>query len=64
MVDCTACIRSRANNVDKEFGWKNRHLARTPEGGNRTNLNAAWFVSHCATVARREKYVKSKVNSF
>ena len=48
----------------KEFGWKNRHLARTPEGGNRTNLNAAWFVSHCATIARREKYVKSKFNSF
>merc|ERR1719242_1560108 len=43
----------------KEFGWKNRHLTRTPEGGNRTNLNAAWFVSHCATIARREKYVKT-----
>ena len=28
----------------REFGERNRHLA-----GNRTELKAAWFVSHCAT---------------
>ena len=44
----------------KEFGWKNRHLAKGPSEGNRTKLHAAWFVSHCATVARREKYVKGR----
>lgn len=39
----------------KEFGWKNQHLAH-----NRTNkANAAWFVSHCATQARRERYAKA-----
>ena len=43
----------------KEFGWKNRHLAKTGNPQNRTHLQAAWFVSHCATVARREKYVKA-----
>jgi len=43
----------------KEFGWKNRHLAKGPSEGNRTKLHAAWFVSHCATVSRREKYVKA-----
>lgn len=42
----------------KEFGRKNKHLARSATG-NRTNLQAAWFVSHCATQARREKYAKS-----
>ena len=41
----------------KEFGLKNKHLARS--AGNRTKLQAAWFVSHCATQARREKYAKS-----
>jgi len=44
----------------KDFGWKNRHLAKMPGDGNRTALHAAWFVSHCATIARREKYVKCK----
>jgi len=37
----------------KKFGRENKHLAR----GNKEN-KAAWFVSHCATQARREKYVK------
>ena len=41
----------------KEFGRKNRHLA-----GNRTELKAAWFVSHCATQARRERYAKMMRN--
>lgn len=41
----------------KDFGWRNRYLATNK--GNRTILHAAWFVSHCATVARREKFVKS-----
>ena len=41
----------------KEFGIKNRHLAKTNK--NVTSLQAAWFVSHCATQARREKYAKS-----
>ena len=44
----------------KEFGLKNQHLART--GKNVTSLRAAWFVSHCATQARREKFVKSMQN--
>ena len=35
-----------------QFGRDNRHLA----GGKRAA--AAWFVSHCATQARRELYVK------
>ncbi len=37
-----------------DFGENNRHLAH-----NRTGNKAAWFVSHCATQARREKYAKS-----
>ena len=36
----------------RQFGERNRHLAA---GKNKT---AAWFVSHCATQARREMYVK------
>lgn len=32
----------------REFGQRNRHLA----GTNRTELKAAWFVSHCATQVR------------
>ncbi|XP_023320067.1 alpha-(1,3)-fucosyltransferase C [Eurytemora carolleeae] len=36
----------------KEFGENNKHLA---EGKNKS---AAWFVSHCATQARRELYAK------
>ena len=36
----------------KQFGEDNKHLAA---GKNRT---AAWFVSHCATQARRELYTK------
>ncbi len=35
----------------EEFGKRNKHLA-----GNRTDFQAAWFVSHCATVARRERF--------
>ena len=46
----------------KEFGWNNRHLASIPGNGNRSAHHAAWFVSHCATIARREKYVKSKLH--
>eukprot|EP00095_Tigriopus_kingsejongensis_P005710 snap_masked-scaffold459_size165548-processed-gene-0.8 protein:Tk05710 transcript:snap_masked-scaffold459_size165548-processed-gene-0.8-mRNA-1 annotation:"hypothetical protein DAPPUDRAFT_41601" len=38
----------------KQFGEENRHLA-----GNRTQFQAAWFVSHCATQARRERYAKA-----
>ncbi len=41
----------------KEFGKRNRHLA-----GNRTELKAAWFVSHCATQARRERYARMMSN--
>ena len=41
----------------KDFGRKNKHIAQSV--GNRTKLQAAWFVSHCATQARREKYAKS-----
>ena len=38
----------------QEFGEKNKHFAH-----NRTKeATAAWFVSHCATQARREKFVK------
>ena len=38
----------------EDFGQNNKHLAH-----NRSSVgNAAWFVSHCATQARREKYVK------
>ena len=44
----------------KDFGRKNKHLARSM--GNRTKLQAAWFVSHCATQARREKYAKAMEN--
>ena len=44
----------------KDFGWKNRHLAGDSRNKNRTILHAAWFVSHCATIARREKFVKGK----
>ena len=47
-------------NYIKEFGLKNQHLAQS--GKNTTSLQAAWFVSHCATVARREKFVKSMQN--
>merc|ERR1712178_615898 len=36
----------------KQFGRENKHLARGK------SKQAAWFVSHCATQARREKYVK------
>ena len=35
----------------EDFGHNNRHLAH-----NRSQTSAAWFVSHCATQARREKY--------
>ena len=44
----------------REFGIKNQHLARSNK--NISSLQAAWFVSHCATVARREKYVKAMQN--
>ena len=44
----------------REFGMKNQHLARLNK--NISSLQAAWFVSHCATVARREKYVKAMQN--
>jgi alpha-1,3-fucosyltransferase len=37
----------------QDYGEKNRHLVH-----NRTENSAAWFVSHCATQARREKYAK------
>ena len=40
----------------RDFGLKNKHLAAGKKKGDRPR--AAWFVSHCATVARREKYVK------
>lgn len=39
--------------IIREFGQNNQHLAH-----NRSDNKAAWFVSHCATQARREKYVK------
>ena len=37
----------------KDFGLKNQHLAH-----NRNGTKAAWFVSHCATQARREVFAK------
>ena len=40
-----------------DFGKNNLHLAH-----NRTEAKAAWFVSHCATQARREKLVKELQN--
>ena len=45
----------------REFGERNRHLANGAPGAgfNRTELRAAWFVSHCATQSRREKFVKA-----
>ena len=45
----------------REFGERNRHLAngRPGMGYNRTELRAAWFVSHCATQSRREKFAKA-----
>ena len=45
----------------REFGERNRHLAngRPDMGYNRTQLRAAWFVSHCATQSRREKFAKA-----
>ena len=39
--------------IIEDFGKNNMHLAH-----NRTSAKAAWFVSHCATQARREKLVK------
>ena len=45
----------------REFGERNRHLANGRPGSdyNRTELRAAWFVSHCATQSRREKFAKA-----
>ena len=45
----------------REFGERNRHMAngRRDLGYNRTELRAAWFVSHCATQSRREKFAKA-----
>ena len=37
-----------------QFGRENKHLA----GDTKKRTAAAWFVSHCATQARRELYVK------
>ncbi len=37
-----------------KFGRENKHLA----GDHKKRTAAAWFVSHCATQARRELYVK------
>ena len=37
----------------KEFGRKNKHLA-----AGRKDFKAAWFVSHCATQSRRERYAR------
>ena len=41
----------------REFGERNRHLAngRRDLGYNRTELRAAWCVSHCATQSRRAR---------
>ena len=36
----------------KQFGRQHRHMADTK------NRSTVWFVSHCATQARREMYVK------
>ncbi len=46
----------------KDFGQRNRHLAYSNAAGepyNRTDLRAAWFVSHCATQSRRERFAKA-----
>ena len=37
----------------KDFGEKNKHIANERNG-----TKAAWFVSHCATQARREKFAR------
>merc|ERR1719412_2458562 len=42
----------------KDFGLKNQHLAH-----NRNGTKAAWFVSHCATQARREVFAKEMQKS-
>jgi hypothetical protein len=39
-----------------DFGARNAHLARRNDSG---EARAVWFVSHCATQARREKYAKA-----
>ena len=41
----------------KDFGEKNRHLARKNRR-NSTNAQAAWFVSNCRSFSGREDFVE------